>query len=194
MTRRRRRSRSRSCSIGSTVLAGCARKTTRTAWQSLPLTTAAMFNGVCFTDSHNGWMVGGGWDIPDGIIGRTHDGGETWRFQSGPVPGAHHGFGAIQFLDSLNGCMLGGDGQIFRTIDGGENWQETRGATDMASARCTSSTAGTDGRRARAWCGRRMAASTGRGQCEATRNTVTCPAKASSSSIKIAAGCPGSPR
>jgi photosystem II stability/assembly factor-like uncharacterized protein len=108
------------------LLAGCGRGAPRNAWQPVPLTTAAMFNGVWFSDDHNGWMVGGGWDIAGGIIGRTRDGGRTWAYTSGGVPGAHHGFGAVQFFDSLSGCMLGGDGQIFRTIDGGENWQEAR--------------------------------------------------------------------
>ena len=112
---------------GVAVLSGCARKkAARTAWETMPLTTAAMFNDICFTDDRNGWMVGGGWDIAAGIIGRTHDGGQTWRFESGSVPGSRHGFGAVQFFDSLSGCMLGGGGQIFRTIDGGENWREVR--------------------------------------------------------------------
>ena len=112
--------------LGGALLAGCGRKPHRTAWQSVPLTTDAMFNDIWFADDHNGWMVGGGWDVAGGIIGRTRDGGQTWRFESGAVPDVRHGFGAVQFFDSLNGCMLGGDGQIFRTIDGGENWREVR--------------------------------------------------------------------
>jgi photosystem II stability/assembly factor-like uncharacterized protein len=114
--------------LGSALLGGCGRKAARTAWQPLPLTTDATFNDVWFADDHNGWMAGGGWDIAGGIVGRTRDGGRTWAFKSGAVPGARHGFGAVQFFDSLSGCMLGGDGQIFRTIDGGENWREARDA------------------------------------------------------------------
>jgi photosystem II stability/assembly factor-like uncharacterized protein len=108
------------------LLAGCGRKAPRSPWQPVALTTDAMFNDVWFADDHNGWMVGGGWDVQGGIIGRTRDGGQTWQFRSGAVPGSAHGFGAVQFFDSLSGCMLGGDGQIFRTVDGGENWREVR--------------------------------------------------------------------
>jgi photosystem II stability/assembly factor-like uncharacterized protein len=110
------------------LLGACGKKEARTAWQPLPLSTDAMFDDVWFADDHNGWMVGGGWDIAGGIIGRTRDGGQSWQFESGAVPGSHHGYGAVQFFDSLSGCMLGGDGQIFRTIDGGANWREVRDA------------------------------------------------------------------
>ena len=125
MTRRNLLASSLVLLLGGALLAGCGRKA-RTAWESVPLTTDAMFNDVWFADDRNGWMVGGGWDIKHGIIGRTHDGGLTWRFQSSAVPGSRGGFGAVQFFDSLSGCMLGGDGQIFRTVDGGENWREAR--------------------------------------------------------------------
>ena len=64
--------------LGLAACSDCARKADDGAWQPVRLTTDATFNDIGFADDHNGWVVGGGWDIEGGIIGRTHDGGQTW--------------------------------------------------------------------------------------------------------------------
>lgn len=122
---------------------GCGsepRPAARSTWQAVALTTDADFRDVWFTDPRNGWAVGGGYDIDGGLVGRTRDGGATWTYASGFVgrwPGVmRFEFTAVQFFDSLSGCLLGSGGQIFRTDDGGANWRLARagggeGLTDM---------------------------------------------------------------
>ena len=61
-----------------TTAAGCGRRT----WEALPLGTRADFRDVWFTDALHGWIAGGSFEITGGLIGRTSDGGKTWRFVS----------------------------------------------------------------------------------------------------------------
>jgi hypothetical protein len=65
----------------------------------------------------NGWIAGGNYQIEGGIVGRTRDGGRTWRFVSGVVPGEGAGFslGTIQFRDTLSGLATASGGRILVT-------------------------------------------------------------------------------
>ena len=80
--------------IGALLLLGCGQKaiTPPETWQAVTIPTDAIFDGIFFTDSLNGWMTGGNYQIPGGIVGRTRDGGRTWQFMSGVVPGKNAGF------------------------------------------------------------------------------------------------------
>jgi len=106
------------------LLPGCARHAPET-WRAIEVPTDADFRGLWFTDSLHGWMTGGGAMVKGGIIGRTDDGGRTWRFQSGIVPdaGAYFGLGRVQMLDSLHGSVVGSGGTPLVTDDGGETWR-----------------------------------------------------------------------
>jgi photosystem II stability/assembly factor-like uncharacterized protein len=97
-------------------------------WQAIAVATDADFTGLWFADSSNGWLAGSGWAINGGIVGRTRDGGRTWRFESGIVPGADRGagLGRIQFRDSLRGWATAADAQVLLTVDGGETWRPVR--------------------------------------------------------------------
>jgi photosystem II stability/assembly factor-like uncharacterized protein len=108
--------------------AGCAQEQKPVTWRAVPVPTDAEFNGVWFTDSLNGWITGGGYTIDGGIVGRTRDGGRTWRFQSGVLPGGGTEFtlGRVQFRDSLRGCAVGYAGIVLITDDGGVNWRKVR--------------------------------------------------------------------
>jgi photosystem II stability/assembly factor-like uncharacterized protein len=118
--------------------AGCASSKTKAVgpWQALEISTDASFNDLWFVDDRQGWVVGGGYDVEGGIIGRTTDGGVTWRFASGFVgrwPGViAFSMNAVQFLDSLRGCAVASGGQIFLTRDGGENWRAVRNGAGEA--------------------------------------------------------------
>jgi photosystem II stability/assembly factor-like uncharacterized protein len=92
------------------------------------LPTDAVFDGICFVDSLNGWISGGGYLIDGGIVGRTRDGGRTWRFKSGVLPGGGTSFvlGSIVFRDTLHGCAVGSSGIVLLTRDGGETWEKVR--------------------------------------------------------------------
>lgn len=110
---------------------GCGRPhSARPAWTTLDLASDAAFEDVFFADSLHGWMVGGGYQIEGGIIGRTQDGGITWRFTSGLTSGgpgtSRSGIGAVRFFDGARGCAVSGDGQIFLTADGGDHWRAVR--------------------------------------------------------------------
>ena len=103
---------------------GCAPAKPIGPWLPVDVPTDADFTGIWFSDSLNGWLAGSGWAIDGGILGRTRDGGRTWRFESGIVPGSErgHGLGRIQFSDSLRGWATA-DGQVMLTVDGGESWR-----------------------------------------------------------------------
>ena len=110
------------------ALLGCAPRQPALRWEAVSIPTDATFGGVCFTDSLNGWIAGGGYLIDGGIVGRTRDGGRTWRFQSGVLPGGGTSFAltSIQFQDTLRGCAVGSAGTVLVTADGGESWREVR--------------------------------------------------------------------
>src|SRR5215813_8029883 len=116
------------CLIVAMAVVGCARKPPE-SWQAFTIPADAIFSGICLPDSLNGWIVGGNYQIEGGIVGRTRDGGRTWRFRSGIALGKGTGYalGTVQFHDSLNGCAVTGD-RILVTADGGESWRDADGA------------------------------------------------------------------
>ncbi|MEQ1832635.1 MAG: YCF48-related protein [Candidatus Eisenbacteria bacterium] len=105
-------------------LLGCAPKAAPDGWSEVTVSTDADFSGCWFTDSLNGWVSGGGLEVEGGILGRTRDGGRTWRFTSGMVPDARPGDGLhrIQFADSLRGWAAADGGHALSTTDGGQSW------------------------------------------------------------------------
>lgn len=113
--------------LGALLLVGCAPRRAPDPWQTVQVPTDADFRGLWFTDSLNGWVTGGGWAIDGGVVGRTRDGGRTWRFTSGVVFGGGKGDGLarVQFRDSLTGRVTAGE-RILVTDDGGESWRPGR--------------------------------------------------------------------
>jgi len=111
--------------LGALVVLGCAPAKPPERWQAIPVATDAEFTGVWFADSLHGWLAGSGWAIDGGIVGRTRDGGHTWSFESGIVPGGDRGSGLarIQFRDSLRGWATADQGEVLLTADGGETWR-----------------------------------------------------------------------
>lgn len=114
--------------VGALLFSACAPHKTAVSWQAVEVPTDAEFMGMCFTDSLNGWITGGGYLIDGGIVGRTRDGGRTWRFQSGVLPqaGTQFSLNRVQFRDSLRGCVVGYGGIVLLTDDGGETWRPVR--------------------------------------------------------------------
>ena len=106
------------------IALGCA-KAPHVHWQAVEVPTDADFTGLWFTDPANGWLAGSGWAIDGGIVGRTRDGGRTWRFETGILPGGERGggLGRVQFRDSLRGWATAGAGRVVLTVDGGESWR-----------------------------------------------------------------------
>ena len=124
------RSRARALILGAAILlaAGCGLGKPPSAWEALPLGTMADFRGIWFTDPQNGWIVGGNYNIPGGLIGRTRDGGRTWHFSSNlaETPVGRLQATAVRFFETQRGLVATGDGAIFATRDGGENWALVR--------------------------------------------------------------------
>jgi len=78
------------------------------------------FHGVFFSDSINGFAVGGNDEGGTGIIILTTDGGETWQQQK---IGNARALWGVCFKDANNGTAVG-DAQILHTVDGGETWDK----------------------------------------------------------------------
>lgn len=109
------------------AVAGCRRDATaRANWDALPLGTTADFGDLWFSDARHGWIVGGSYQIPGGLIGHTDDGGRTWRFNSNllgtPTGAGQMSVLAVHFFDSRRGLVTTSSGAILSTTDGGENW------------------------------------------------------------------------
>jgi photosystem II stability/assembly factor-like uncharacterized protein len=121
-------SRAHALAVAVLVLTGCAPAQPPSHWQAVAVATDASFTGVWFSDFQDGWLTGSGPAIDGGIVGRTRDGGRSWRFESGIVPGADRGsgLGRVQFGDSLRGWATAADGQVMLTADGGESWRLVR--------------------------------------------------------------------
>jgi len=95
------------------------------AWEALPLGTRADIRGLWFTDAQHGWIVGGGFQIPGGLVGRTEDGGRTWRYTSdlaGASTDSRMSVLAVHLFDTERGLVGTDTGAILSTTDAGENW------------------------------------------------------------------------
>ena len=88
--------------------------------------TNASFRDVFFVDPDHGFLIGGGYGIEGGLVGRTTDGGRTWSFRSGLIetsrPSGALDLRAGWFFDPRIGLVVG-DGLILRTTDAGKHWR-----------------------------------------------------------------------
>ena len=100
--------------------AGCG--SGRPAWEALPLGTKADFRGIWFSDGLHGWIAGGSFEITGGLVGRTADGGKTWRFVSNLNERERMSVDAVRFFDVEEGIAATSSGAIFATLDAGEHW------------------------------------------------------------------------
>jgi photosystem II stability/assembly factor-like uncharacterized protein len=110
------------------LLAGCGQGGSDDPWQVIDLGTDAEFRDIFFLDAQNGWMVGGvGVSVPGGIVARTTDGGQTWRYKTGVIPNRYQtmniNMNAVYFTDLQHGVVAAEAGRIMRTEDGGETWK-----------------------------------------------------------------------
>jgi photosystem II stability/assembly factor-like uncharacterized protein len=110
---------------GSPEEAGIARPGSG-SWEEVRLGTDAGFSGLHFVDPEVGWIVGGSPFVRGGIVGRTEDGGTTWRYRTGPGPGGPTAsLNAVHAFDRNRACVAGDRGALL-TFDGGESWQMPR--------------------------------------------------------------------
>jgi len=116
------------------VQAACSPRRAPDAWQAIAIPTDAEFTGMWFADSLNGWITGGGYLIDGGIVGRTRDGGRSWRFRSGVQADGGTGFSLnrVQFRDTLRGCAAASGGLVLLTDDGGKSWRPARGGSSAS--------------------------------------------------------------
>jgi photosystem II stability/assembly factor-like uncharacterized protein len=87
--------------------------------QKVQTNTDAYFRGMSVVDNAVAWVSGS-----KGVVGRTIDGGKTWRFLQ--VKGHEKfEFRSLYAFDSLNAVIAnaGSPAIIMRTIDGGRNWK-----------------------------------------------------------------------
>jgi len=97
-------------------------------WEEVAIGTDAVFSGLHFVDAEVGWIVGGSPFVAGGIVGRTEDGGRTWRYRTGVAPDSRrpsYSVNAVHGFDRQRACAAGDDG-ILLTIDGGESWLSAR--------------------------------------------------------------------
>jgi photosystem II stability/assembly factor-like uncharacterized protein len=91
-------------------------------WKPQTSGTTENLASIYFTDTLNGWAVGG-----NGTILNTDDGGENWEEQT---IGTDNYLQDVFFADSTHGWIVGsvgpwaGMGLLYRTLDGGNNWED----------------------------------------------------------------------
>jgi photosystem II stability/assembly factor-like uncharacterized protein len=113
---------------GAASLCACSRPSARPPlWQVVAIPTDAIFSGICFVDSLEGWLSGGGWAVEGGIVGHSRDGGRSWRFHSGIAGhGGDFALGRLHFFDAQHGISVGRYGSVVLSEDGGESWRNAR--------------------------------------------------------------------
>lgn len=125
--------------VASTALVPLAACSGRPAgpWERMPLGTSADLRAVWFADAQDGWVTGGRFDVEGGLVGRTRDGGRTWRFASGIVPAGPRGLlvTGLRFFGRDRGVAITGGAGILATVDGGANWSRVaiEGGSDYMS-------------------------------------------------------------
>lgn len=100
--------------------AGCGSRSP--AWEALPIGTKADFHAVWFADAMHGWIAGGSYEITGGFVGRTSDGGKTWRFVSNLTKRDRMSVTAVHFFDTERGIAATSSGPMLSTSDAGEHW------------------------------------------------------------------------
>lgn len=105
-------------------------------WDALPLGTSADFRAILFTDADHGFIAGGGYNITGGLVGRTADGGKTWRFTSNLTDRQRMSVQALHVFDSGRIIAAAGSGEILQTMDGGDLWavEARHGRVDSLSS------------------------------------------------------------
>lgn len=100
-------------------------------WTISKVVTPAAFNGVWFTDSQNGFVVG-----DSAAIWFTTDGAASWaRIPRSTLPvDSAVDFWSVEFADALHGWIVGTDGVILATDNGGASWQRQSSPTTLALA------------------------------------------------------------
>lgn len=115
------------CGRAKPAAAGVSAERESGGWEEVRIGTDAVFNGLHFVDSSVGWIVGGSPFVDGGVIGRTEDGGRTWRYVTGVTKGGRSsGLNAVHGFDRMRACAVG-DG-VFLTFDGGASWQRAQAA------------------------------------------------------------------
>ncbi len=79
----------------------------------------AEFAGAFMVDPYTAYLIGRDTLNRNNLLLRTMDGGRSWDSLTPPVATT---LSAIDFMDSLKGCIVGSSGTVFRTTDGGATW------------------------------------------------------------------------
>jgi photosystem II stability/assembly factor-like uncharacterized protein len=81
--------------------------------------TSYNLSGVHFTDSMNGWAVGGMKYPSKNILLKTGNGGKNWTEVTTDTSLCYN---AVYFVDADTGFVVGEGGILLRTTDGGNSW------------------------------------------------------------------------
>jgi photosystem II stability/assembly factor-like uncharacterized protein len=85
--------------------------------------TSYDLKNVHFTDSMNGWAVGGIKYPSKNIFLKTGNGGKDWTEVTTDTTLCYN---AVYFIDADTGFVVGEDGILLRTTDGGNSWDTRR--------------------------------------------------------------------
>ncbi len=102
-------------------------------WSTIQIGDAAAT--LSFADANTGWVAGyqGPYCIPVCGIARTTNGGATWMGQTSFTTDTY--FGAIDFVNTSVGTVVGPNGLILHTVTGGESVVDVPPAEPMAAPR-----------------------------------------------------------
>jgi len=105
---------------------GAAVKTTDggTTWTDCSPATQYTLHSVCFTDTRNGYAIGGVYNLA--LILKTTDGGTTWMPHANPpaYQSQSIALAAMHFTNIQKGWIVGGQDLTLKTTDSGTNWEK----------------------------------------------------------------------